>query len=40
MLHRLKLLKEVQNIPSFSTILTTFTTNEVIPFPFQFQVVF
>lgn len=37
MLHRVKALKELQSIPSFATILTTFTTNEVIPFPFLHQ---
>jgi 26S proteasome regulatory subunit N5 len=37
MLHRVKALKELQSIPSFSTILTLFTTNEVIPFPFPHQ---
>ena len=37
MLHRVKALKDLQSLPSFSTILTLFTTNEVIPFPFAYQ---
>jgi 26S proteasome regulatory subunit N5 len=37
MLHRAKGLKEIQTITSFSNILTLFTTNEVIPFPFPHQ---
>jgi 26S proteasome regulatory subunit N5 len=37
MLHRVKALKEIQTIPSFANILTIFTTNEVIPFPFAHQ---
>ncbi|CAE7779728.1 Psmd12 [Symbiodinium microadriaticum] len=37
MMHRLRLLKDVQLIPSFARLLTLFTTNEVIPFPFEHQ---
>jgi 26S proteasome regulatory subunit N5 len=37
MLHRVKALKELQALSSFSAILTLFTTNEVIPFPFPHQ---
>lgn len=37
MMHRLMLLKDVKLLPSFSQILTKFTTKEVIAFPFDFQ---
>ena len=37
-MHRLVILKDMQQLPTFNQILTKFTTKEVIAFPFEFQV--